>query len=85
MKNGLCSKHYPRSLLRETLTTDHGYPLYRRRAVEDAGFSTTIKIHGGIEVDVDNRWVVPYSPLLCKMFNADINVEICNSVKSGCF
>ncbi|GFQ81851.1 ATP-dependent DNA helicase [Trichonephila clavata] len=32
--------------------------------------------------DVDNSWVVPYSPLLCRIFKAHINVEYCNSVKS---
>ncbi|XP_044592065.1 uncharacterized protein LOC123270186 [Cotesia glomerata] len=30
----------------------------------------------------DNRWIVPYSPILSKAFDAHINVEYCNSVKS---
>ncbi|GBM08936.1 hypothetical protein AVEN_57476-1 [Araneus ventricosus] len=33
-------------------------------------------------VVIDNRWIIPYSPLLLKMFDAHINVECCNSVKS---
>ncbi|GBM23565.1 hypothetical protein AVEN_122858-1, partial [Araneus ventricosus] len=36
----------------------------------------------GLEVSVDNTWIVPYCPLLTKIFNAHINVEYCNSVKS---
>ena len=32
--------------------------------------------------EIDNRWIVPYCPLLAKTFNAHINVEFCNSVKS---
>lgn len=32
--------------------------------------------------EVDNRWIVSYSPLLSKTCNAHINVEFCNSVKS---
>ncbi|XP_068992255.1 uncharacterized protein [Neodiprion pinetum] len=44
-----------------------------------------IALHGRwkiVEIDIDNRWVVPYSPLLSKTFNAHINVEFCSSVKS---
>ena len=33
-------------------------------------------------ITIDNCWIVPYSPVLCKMFNAHINVEYCNSVKT---
>ena len=82
MKDGKCSKKYPREMIRETQTGEDGYPRYRRRAPEDGGFTTKIKMHGNIEIEVDNRWVVPYSPLLCKMFQGHINVEYCNSVKS---
>ncbi|GFQ78146.1 uncharacterized protein LOC104236095 [Trichonephila clavata] len=31
--------------------------------------------------DVDNPWVVPYSPLLCRIFKAHINVESVKSIK----
>ncbi|UYV84655.1 hypothetical protein LAZ67_X002997 [Cordylochernes scorpioides] len=41
----------------------------------------TIKVHS-IDIEVDNRWIVPYSPLLSRTFKAHINVEYCNSVKS---
>ncbi|GFW14726.1 uncharacterized protein TNCV_1561891 [Trichonephila clavipes] len=34
------------------------------------------------QVEFDNEWVVPYSPLLSKTYKAHINVELCSSVKS---
>ncbi|UYV82863.1 hypothetical protein LAZ67_22001131, partial [Cordylochernes scorpioides] len=54
----------------------------RRRAPEAGGFTAKVKILGREEVTIDNRWVVPYSPLLSKMFCAHINVENCSSVKA---
>ena len=75
MKNGKCTKGYPRDLIRETQTDRYSYPLYRRRARDDGGAFTTLSIKGK-EVEVDNRWVVLYNPVLLKMFNAHINVEV---------
>ncbi|XP_018496310.2 uncharacterized protein LOC108864686 [Galendromus occidentalis] len=63
MKDGFCTKRYPRELLAETMTGNDGYPLCRRRSAEDGG------------IEVDNRWIVPYSPILSKIFKAHINVE----------
>ena len=34
------------------------------------------------DVEIDNRWVVPFNPILLKMFQSHINVEWCHSVKS---
>ncbi|GFV83713.1 uncharacterized protein TNCV_2555011 [Trichonephila clavipes] len=43
----------------------------------------TQKARGGIqEILVHNSWIVPYSPLLSKMFNCHINVEFCNTVQA---
>ncbi|UYV65861.1 hypothetical protein LAZ67_3005737 [Cordylochernes scorpioides] len=67
MKNSSCSKKYPKQFLLETQTNENGYPLYRRRAPEAGGFTSKVKIRGREEVTIDNRWVVPYSPLLSKM------------------
>ncbi|GFR05227.1 uncharacterized protein LOC104236095 [Trichonephila clavata] len=58
-----------------------GYLLYRRRSTEDGEKSITLKVLNNT-IDVDNRWVVPYSPLLVKTYKAHINVEYCNSVKA---
>ncbi len=29
---------------------------------------------------IDNRWVINYSPYLCKKYNAHINVEVCGGI-----
>ncbi|XP_050683986.1 uncharacterized protein LOC126978909 [Leptidea sinapis] len=81
IKDNKCSKRYPRSFLSETQTGDDGYPQYRRRPPSEGGFTAKIRVRGE-EIEIDNRWVVPYNPLLSKMFNAHINVEYCSSVQS---
>jgi hypothetical protein len=81
MCDGNCTKKYPRKLVSDTTTGNDGYPLYCRRSVEDGGKSVVLKVRN-IDIEVDNRWIVPYSPLLSKTFKAHINVEYCNSVKS---
>ena len=83
MKDGKCTKRFPRHLLNDTQTDVDGYPLYRRRSREEGGTFTVLHVRQ-MDVEIDNRWVVPYNPVLTKMFNAHIiNLECCNSVMSA--
>lgn len=81
MKENICSKKYPRQFISETQTGDDGYPTYKRRS-PDNGVNTAVIRVKGTEMRVDNRWVVPYNPVLSRSFNAHINVEFCQSVKA---
>ncbi|GBP61498.1 hypothetical protein EVAR_34735_1 [Eumeta japonica] len=81
MQEGHCSKRYPRALSEQTISGENGYPLYRRKSPQHGGFTAKIRLRGQ-EIDLDNRWVVPYSPVLSRTFQAHINVEVCNSVQS---
>jgi len=77
MKEDVCSKRYSGTLINETQRGEYGYPKYRRRSTNDEGFKVSIK-----SIDLDNRWVVPYNPVLLRTFIAHINVEITSSIKS---
>lgn len=57
-------KMYQKNLISETQSGDDGYPRYRRRAPEDGGFTATLAMKNGTEIEVDNKWVfVQYSIL----------------------
>lgn len=34
------------------------------------------------DILVENAWIIPFCPLLSKVFKTHINVKFCNSVKS---
>lgn len=70
MKDGVCSKRYPKSFQNETTFDPDGYPLYRRR---DNG-RTVWKNN----TELDNRWVVPHNLEVLKKYQCHINVEACN-------
>ena len=57
------------------------HALYRRRKPGNGRFVGVAKLYGQ-DAEIDNKWVVPHSPLHCKAFNAHINVEFCSSVQS---
>ena len=62
-------KKYPRNLILETKTGEDGYPVYRRRKPGDGGFTAKIKMKVDStyqEIEMDNRWVVPFTPILTK-------------------
>ncbi|XP_068994247.1 uncharacterized protein [Neodiprion pinetum] len=81
MKNGICPKKYPRCFVTQTQTGEDRYPVYRRRDIENGGQVATLNVRGKT-VNIGNRWIVPYSPILCRSFNAYINVEYCHSVQA---
>ncbi|KAM0839241.1 hypothetical protein ACQ4PT_060443 [Festuca glaucescens] len=70
MKDGLCSKKFPKSFQDETSVDESGFPVYRCR--DNGRFVMKNKIR------LDNRHVVPYNMALLKMFQAHLNVEWCN-------
>ncbi|XP_028753423.1 uncharacterized protein LOC114713014, partial [Neltuma alba] len=74
MKDGKCSKYFPKKYVDNTAVDEEGYPTYRRR--KDG---RTIEKKG---IPLDNRFVVPYNPHLLRLFRAHINVEKTNQSRA---
>ncbi|KAI5422461.1 hypothetical protein KIW84_045778 [Lathyrus oleraceus] len=74
MKDGKCSKYFPKQFQPETIVDQDGFPVYRRR---DNGHTV---LKNGIQVD--NRNVVPYNAKLLTKYQAHINMEWCNQSTS---
>ena len=74
MKEGKCSRFYPKMFQPRTLLDANGYPVYRRR-----NDGRTISKNGVI---IDNRHIVPYNPKLLKKYQAHVNIEWCNQSTS---
>jgi hypothetical protein len=75
---GHCTKKFPKDFTPQTVESPDGFPIYKRR---DNGRTVTKRTTAG-DVQVDNRFVVPYNPYLIKKYCCHINVEVCCSVKS---
>ena len=75
MKDGKCSKGYPKQFCDQTtINADKTYPEYQRLSPEKGGRKIKLR-----DMDIDNSWVVPYSPYLTLKFDGHINVELCMS------
>lgn len=72
MKNGSCSKRFPKSFCDETMVDELGFHVYRHR--DDGRY--VLRSKG--TVCLGNDWVVPYNMKLLKQFEAHINVKWCN-------
>jgi hypothetical protein len=71
----VCSKHFPKPFAAHTVwDSDQCYPTYRRRNPDDGG--RQMQVRGR---EIDNSWVVPYSPYFCLKYDCHINVEFCAS------
>ncbi|KAI9084948.1 hypothetical protein K1719_033121 [Acacia pycnantha] len=70
MKDGKCSKYFPKRYNTHTILDEKGYPTYRRR-----NDGRTVSRKG---VKLDNRFVVPYNARLLKLFCGHLNIEKTN-------
>ena len=81
MENGRCTKNYPKQFQNRTIVDpDNNNPTYRRRSPTDGGREIVCPKTGRT---IDNRWVVPYNPLLSLRYNCHINTEKCTSAKAS--
>lgn len=78
MKNGKCTKNFPKPFCPITKENFNGYPVYKRR---NDGKRFLTKVNDRL-VEMTNEWVVPYNPYLSRKFQAHINVEVCSTVKA---
>ena len=80
-KTKCCEKKFPKQFSRFSLHGESNYPVYRRRSPEDGGFKANVYVRQQKkEIEIDNRWVVPYNPVLMMKYNAHINVELVASI-----
>ncbi|CAN0900850.1 ATP-dependent DNA helicase PIF1 [Linum grandiflorum] len=70
MKDGKCSKFFPKPFASETTFGKNGYVTYRRRATNISAIKSG--------ANLDNSYVVPYNRDLVVKYQAHINVEICH-------
>ena len=73
-KDGKCSKNFPKKFMSETKMSFEGYAEYKRRNNNRFVYRSGKKL--------DNRYVVPYNPILCRLFDAHINLEVCVTVRA---
>ena len=67
----------------ETHMDEGCFGVYRRRSPAEGGHAFKKRVKVGpnyVDVELDNRWIVPYSPYLLKRFGCHINMEFCATV-----
>ena len=64
-----CKNHYPKEFSEYTKLGEDCYPTYKRTIL-----GTRVIVR---RKELDNRWVVPYNPMLLARFNCHLNVEVC--------
>ncbi len=79
-----CKKYFPKPFRPETQQSENEhYISYRRRSPKDGGETAKRPVRGKPDECVDNSWVVPYCQTLMRMFECQMNVELCVSRVSG--
>ena len=85
MKDGFCTKWFPKDFCTCTGTEESGYPLYRRLSPQNGGQTAVVILNKGrkkFKKHVNNSLVVPYNAGLLLKFECHLNVEVCSTVKA---
>jgi len=84
MRDGRCTKHYPKEYCDATIWKEGDlHPTYRRRSpTQELSRLSEPYTSRGVACHIDSKDVVPYNPYLTLRFGSHINVEACNSVKA---
>jgi hypothetical protein len=70
MNGKRCTKYFPKKFIDSTSIDEDGFPVYKRR---DNG--VCVEKNG---TQLDNRYAVPYNPLLLMRYQGHVNTEYCN-------
>ena len=74
LKKEYCQYDYPKEYSPETMVSEDGYPVYRRRVPEE-GWNSYFAQRKGKPVTYTNADVVPHNKYLLYKYNCHINVE----------
>ncbi|KAG6617010.1 helitron helicase-like protein [Phytophthora cinnamomi] len=77
MKDGKCTKGYPKPLVEVTQGNVNGFPVCRRRRRPPGVLKFKGREYDNATI---NQWVVPYNPYLSQKYNCHINVEVCTAL-----
>jgi len=81
MKDGKCSKFYPKTFVLSTTDGDGSYPENRRRSPEAECQTATVS-RAGRTFTVENSWVMLYLPQQTLQLSCHVNVEIVSGVSA---
>jgi len=76
LKDGKCTKAFLKDFLKDTQLGNDSYPKYRRQSPADDGKTFPLKMKGGHVILIDNRWIVPYNAILCRIFECHSNNSV---------
>ncbi len=80
LRDGYCSKYFPKEFQKKTINAKDGFAIYKRLSPEDGGF--TCKCKWDPNFVVDNRYAVPTNLDLLLKYECHINVEYCATISS---
>ncbi|KAG3019640.1 hypothetical protein PC120_g9774 [Phytophthora cactorum] len=77
MKDGRCTKGFPKPLAEVTRGNVDGYPVYRRRRRAAGTLKSKKREYDNATA---NQGVVPHNPYFSQKYNCHINVEVCTGI-----